>query len=170
MGPRTYHSLFNHLHLDDIMPRTRLSSGPSPLEARYPQSTTHQHHGIQTGCILWLPKKDDIDERLLAGVDIEDGCFNHPIVVLSTNRAEGKATVLIVSIPAHKSSLRSYLSKLPTDNRSLLPSMAAISPRGIQKTDTNALTTSPSPPVPLTPTTASCYSSTATFNSAKRLM
>lgn len=80
------------------MPRTRASSHRSPLEVRRPQSETHHRHDNRAGCIFWLPKKDYIDERLLAGIDIDDGCFNHPVVVLSIDPNDGKATVLIVSI------------------------------------------------------------------------
>lgn len=52
------------------------------------------------GCILWLPKKDQIDQHLVIGLDIDDGCFNHPVVVLSVDPEERNATVLIVSIPS----------------------------------------------------------------------
>lgn len=80
------------------MPVTRVSSGPSPVQVRRPQNRTYQQHDTLVGCILWLPTKDRIDHRLLVGVDIDDGCFNHPVVVLSTDLAEGKAIILIVSV------------------------------------------------------------------------
>ena len=80
------------------MPGISVSSRPSPSQVRHSQNTTYQHHGIPAGCTLWLPNKHKIDAHLLEGVDIDDGCFNHPIVVLSTDLVEGKATVLVVSI------------------------------------------------------------------------
>lgn len=98
-GPRTHQSFCLHLHLDailddqDIMPRT-----------------TPQNHELQPGCILWLPKKDEIDDDLLMDVHIGHGCFDHPVVVLSTNLVQGKATVFIVSTLIQ--SLRSHLVQL----------------------------------------------------------
>lgn len=68
---------------------------------------THQNGDSLAGSILWLPKKDDIDQRLLTGTNIDEGCFHHPVVILSTDSVEGNATVLIVSIETH--SLRSHL-------------------------------------------------------------
>ena len=60
------------------------------MEIGFPLCRSHQYEG----CIFWLPKKDEIDENLLWDVDIEEGCFDHPVVVLSTD--EQKAAVLIV--------------------------------------------------------------------------
>lgn len=74
-----------------MMPATRVSSCPL------------QHHDILAGSILWLPRKLEIDDHLLVGVDIDKGCFNHPIVVLSTDQVGGKATILIVSITIQRS-------------------------------------------------------------------
>ena len=92
------------------MPRTRLSSGSSPSEVRRRQRATPQIRELQKGCILWLPKKAEIDDDLLEGVEIVDACFDHPVVVLSTNLVQGKATVFIVSTPVQ--SLRSHLVQL----------------------------------------------------------
>lgn len=80
------------------MPATQVSLHPSPQQARRQQSTTHQRKVIEAGCVLWLPRKDKIKERLLVDVEVNDGCFHHPIVVLSNELTRGKATVLIVSI------------------------------------------------------------------------
>lgn len=62
------------------------------------QDTTHNSYNMLAGCILWLPKKDQIDQHLLRGLNIDDGCFNHPVVVLSVNPEELDAIILIVSI------------------------------------------------------------------------
>lgn len=78
-----------------------LSSGPSHLEVRHQQRTSPHKHELQPGCILWLPKKAEINEHLLVDFDINNGCFNHPVVVLSTNLNQGKATVFIVSTLIH---------------------------------------------------------------------
>ena len=85
------------LIIHEIMPGVRLD--PPPLEVRRLQGTTHLHD-IEAGCILWLPKKDDIDQSLLTGFNIDNGCFNHPVVVLSTGSSGRKAMVLIVSFGA----------------------------------------------------------------------
>ncbi|KAG8531632.1 uncharacterized protein KY384_003263 [Bacidia gigantensis] len=61
------------------------------------QDAARQDHDILAGCILWLPRRDEIDEHLLVGADIGNGCFNHPIVVLSADQVGGKATVLILT-------------------------------------------------------------------------
>jgi hypothetical protein len=53
---------------------------------------------VQVGCILWLPKKEQIDQCLLGGTGLHDGCFDHPIVILSLDEIEKRATILIVSI------------------------------------------------------------------------
>lgn len=89
------------------MPRTRLSSSTSPLEVRRRRRTNRLSGDDLAGCIRWLPKKDDIDQCLLAGTNIDEGCFHHPVVILSTDDVERKATVLIVSIETHN--LRSHL-------------------------------------------------------------
>ena len=80
------------------MPATPMSSCPSPLQVHCAQDETRQNRDILAGSILWLPRKVEIDDHLLVGVDIDKGCFNHPIVVLSTDQVGGKATILIVSI------------------------------------------------------------------------
>ena len=67
-------------------------------QAHHAQEVTRRHHDIRAGYILWLPRKDEIDAQLLGDAEIDDGCFNHPIVVLSTDQADGTATILIVSV------------------------------------------------------------------------
>ena len=76
------------------------------------------------GCILWLPKKDEMNPYLALAPDIAEGCFNHPVVVLCVNRENRNATVLIVS------TLYPYPSPPPpisfANSRSSLHSMAEI--------------------------------------------
>lgn len=47
------------------------------------------------GQIKWLPKKEELE----AGISgLEDGCYNHPVVILSkTEESDGTVLVLIVS-------------------------------------------------------------------------
>jgi hypothetical protein len=59
---------------------------------------TQGGYHVQVGCILWLPKKEKIDPCLLDGVRLLDGCFDHPVVILSLDETEKGATILIVSI------------------------------------------------------------------------
>ena len=73
------------------MPRVTTASRAYPVSAL-------DSSFVQEGCILWLRKRDEIDAHLLATVSIEDGCYNHPVVVLSANLVERTALVLIVSI------------------------------------------------------------------------
>lgn len=80
----------------DMMPGISVPS--EVTDVRPPPSTTRQNYDIRPGCILWLPQKGDINERLLADVNIEAGCFNHPVMILSTDLVNGKATVFIVSV------------------------------------------------------------------------
>ncbi|KAF2123999.1 hypothetical protein P153DRAFT_351626 [Dothidotthia symphoricarpi CBS 119687] len=50
------------------------------------------------GSILWLPPKDEIPIEYHATANsIDDGCFNHPVVVLSVNRARTEVVVLIMT-------------------------------------------------------------------------
>lgn len=65
---------------------------------------------MSDGCILWLRKKDEIDPSLLAGTEIGEGCFDHPVMIVSTDLVERKATGLIVSIETQ--SLRIYLHEI----------------------------------------------------------
>jgi hypothetical protein len=68
---------------------------PEPVRS-LPDITLESRY-LQAGCINFLRKKDDIDERLGGGV-IANGCFDHPVVILSTDLQGKTATVLIVSI------------------------------------------------------------------------
>jgi hypothetical protein len=68
------------------------------LRVRSPQYITHKNHFVLSGCILWLLKKDEIDEHLLKGVDIDKGRINHPVLVLSADPLDPNSTILVVSI------------------------------------------------------------------------
>jgi hypothetical protein len=63
-----------------------------------PTSTIQGGYHVQVGCILWLPKKEKIDPYLPGGAGLHDGCFDHPVVILSLDEIVKRATILIVSI------------------------------------------------------------------------
>ena len=109
------------------MPVTQASSYPSPQQVCRRQSTTNQLNDVKAGCILWLPRKDKIKEYLLEGMEIDDGCFNHPVLVLSTEPAQGKASVLIVSILLSICLKIILHLKYSANMESLLPLMVKIS-------------------------------------------
>lgn len=48
------------------------------------------------GHLMMLPQKDSIQNQILASLDIEDGIFNHPVVVLSTSPVSGIISFLVV--------------------------------------------------------------------------
>jgi hypothetical protein len=74
------------------MPRTRASSrSHNTVSRRTPLKEVLEGH------ILWLPKKEDIRPRkLVADLKFDDGCYNHPVVILSTDELNRTATVLLV--------------------------------------------------------------------------
>ena len=47
---------------------------------------------ILAGKIMWLPKQEQLDLDL----GIDDGCYNHPVVVLSAFTEDDKVIVLLV--------------------------------------------------------------------------
>jgi hypothetical protein len=47
---------------------------------------------ILAGQILWLPSK----EELRIDIGLEDGCYNHPVVVLSPELSNGNVVILTV--------------------------------------------------------------------------
>ena len=81
----------------NTMPGITAIVDPSPEKINHSLYMTQQHD-LQPGTILWLPKKDDINESLLLNIKIDEGCFHHPVLVLFTDLSGRKATVLIVRI------------------------------------------------------------------------
>ena len=78
----------------DIIPATRVPTDSSPLDMCIFQNT------IQATFILRLPKENEVNPHLPVGVDINDRCFHHPLVIFSTSLVERKATMLMISIEA----------------------------------------------------------------------
>ena len=50
------------------------------------------------GQISYLKKRADCDEEDLSTVDISDGCFDHLVLILSTDAINAQAEALIVSL------------------------------------------------------------------------
>lgn len=72
--------------MSDLSPTTRRSS-----ELGY---APH----ISRRSIFWIPARSMCDERLLLHLDLDEGCFDHPVLVLRTNTKQATATVLIVRL------------------------------------------------------------------------
>ena len=48
------------------------------------------------GQLSYLPKRQTGELISLSDADIPDGCFDHPVVILTTDRRKREAVVLIV--------------------------------------------------------------------------
>jgi hypothetical protein len=63
------------------------------IQGNYPQSRRLvSTRPILAGQILWLPPK----EELRIDVGLKDGCYNHPVVVLSPELSNGNVVILTV--------------------------------------------------------------------------
>ena len=52
---------------------------------------------FSAGTILWLPAKNEIaNEHLDAAEIIEDGCFNHPVLILAVKPGNEEVIILMV--------------------------------------------------------------------------
>lgn len=49
------------------------------------------------GQLSYLPKRRDGEILASSGSEVPDGCFDHPVVILSTDQRKKLAVVLIVS-------------------------------------------------------------------------
>jgi len=47
------------------------------------------------GRIMWLPSR----EQLPTDIGLNDGCYDHPVVILSYDPRDGKVTFCLVSTP-----------------------------------------------------------------------
>ncbi|MCJ1479598.1 hypothetical protein MMC13_008284 [Lambiella insularis] len=65
-------------------------------QSRSPSETGHRPQSFKPGTFLWLPSKDKLEGRFLIS-GIGDGCFNHPVIILSADVASTKATILILT-------------------------------------------------------------------------
>ncbi len=52
---------------------------------------------VVAGCIFWLPAKNDCDECLVDNRELNDGCFNHPVLILTADCNLQMAVILIVN-------------------------------------------------------------------------
>lgn len=53
---------------------------------------------IIAGRIYWFPAKPFHNQSLLENYSIGDGCFNHPVVILSTDAGKAETIVFIVGL------------------------------------------------------------------------
>lgn len=52
---------------------------------------------IRTGSILWLlPKRECIATQLPLNPDLENGCYDHPVLVLRADAKQAQASILLV--------------------------------------------------------------------------
>lgn len=51
----------------------------------------------EVGAILWLPSKDQIPGDLQIRTEIDDGCFDHPALIIWIDKGSTKATILIIT-------------------------------------------------------------------------
>jgi hypothetical protein len=59
----------------------------------------YNHHDTMysAGAILWLPPKQDVpSQHLLAANTIDEGCFNHPVLILCSDSTHTEVVVLLV--------------------------------------------------------------------------
>lgn len=63
----------------------------------------HLSHGCLDrleGRIMMLPKREDIADSIPADPPIDNGIFNHPVIVLSKKESQGKVAVFVVKPPS----------------------------------------------------------------------
>ncbi|KAI0544034.1 hypothetical protein F4679DRAFT_61350 [Xylaria curta] len=46
------------------------------------------------GCIKWLPPKDEL---VVSDTILDDGCYNHPVLLLTSHLPDGKAEIFIIT-------------------------------------------------------------------------
>jgi len=101
--PPTSKAKWNHrptyfLLVANKMPTALVSQRPYPvLPVR--SSPDDPRRLPCTGCILWLPWKEEIDTCLLDGSNLHNGCFHQPVMISSVYSTYKKATILIVREP-----------------------------------------------------------------------
>lgn len=106
--------IYTHVFIYYIaeMPGIRVEAGP--IRAHRAQERYESSRPVDTmasahlpGLILWLPKKDPSHE-LIPGID--EGAYNHPVVVLSAFAQGGKVIVL----PVRTAPKRSPIHQIPS--------------------------------------------------------
>lgn len=60
-------------------------------------AATGDSFDVTAGHIYWLPAKTDCNKSLVHDLDLNDGCFNHPVLVLTANCDLQMAVVLLVN-------------------------------------------------------------------------
>jgi hypothetical protein len=49
------------------------------------------------GCVMMLPPRSNVQNQIPPTIRIDDGIFNHPVIILSKNPIHNLVAVLIVS-------------------------------------------------------------------------
>lgn len=96
------------------------SNPPMPKSERsrtYHVKSAHAKTMYNEGSILWLPRREVIPVmHKIHTPNMEDGCFNHPVVLLEVNKVRARAVILIVRILStyltHHKTLHLIRSKL----------------------------------------------------------
>lgn len=68
-------------------------------------SSLIEHQVAVAGSIYWLPPKNKHDIRLLQLYPVDDGLFDHPVVVISTNTEKKEALAFVVGTYINKTLL-----------------------------------------------------------------
>ena len=71
------------------------------------------HEIFVPGQLSYLPKRRDDEPSPLPNSEIPDGCFDHPVVILSTNQCKREAVVFIVSLENKLSPVRTNSDSSP---------------------------------------------------------
>ena len=128
------------------------------------QSRTLEPAGVFVpGSLSYLPKRRYSELYSTSSSQVPDGCYDHPVLILSTDPRKKEAVILIVSF---------HRSKRGPE---VLPTKTDSSPHSVARASMNTLrsrvsvpSTFPSIPVLLTRTMASYSSSTKISNFPKR--
>lgn len=85
---------FFYLNLINLVPYFNRELEALPM----PRKRNREVAGVFIpGQLSYLPKRPDGEPCSLSGSEIPDGCFDHPVVILSTDQRKREAVVLIVS-------------------------------------------------------------------------
>ena len=72
---------------------------------------------VQHGDIYWLPPKQLCDSEAQAAmiVDIDDGCYNHPLLIYAVHRKRKEVLALFVSILSQERLISQNMTFSPID-------------------------------------------------------
>ncbi|KAK4164623.1 hypothetical protein QBC43DRAFT_317259 [Cladorrhinum sp. PSN259] len=103
--------------------RSRAAGTGSSRRARRPQAAASQWQ-LQTdlaGTILWLPPQTDLSSHASLLLAIDEGCYNHPVVVLSSCPDQKKEVKILIVTSFHATSLSKKYPHNPALRKLYLP-------------------------------------------------